>query len=323
MDLSAVEGLADLIDAETEAQRRQALRQLEGTLGHLVESIRIGLIDASALIEAELDFADERDVPDAAAHRARPLLATARAEIDLALAGAVRGERLRDGYTVVIAGPPNAGKSTLLNALARRDVALVSPLPGTTRDAIEVRCDLDGLPVTFVDTAGLRDSIEPIEQAGMARARVHMGSADLVLWLEPDVVGGDHSFAAPGPDERRTLRVLTKVDLAGAGASVRDGIVGISALTGFGLDRLVAEVSVRAGEALGQGDAVATRERHRSALAQASLALARADDALGAGHDELAAEDVRLAMAELGRITGRIDVDDVLNRIFAQFCIGK
>ena len=170
IDLTATEGLADLIDAETEAQRRQAVRQLDGVMARQVEAWRDRLLDALAGAEAALDFADEEDVPSTGWEcEVTAGLQRLRSEVAAALAGAARGERLRDGMTVVIAGPPNAGKSTLLNALARRDVAIVSPIPGTTRDAIEVRCDLGGLPVTFIDTAGLRDSEDALEREGMAR----------------------------------------------------------------------------------------------------------------------------------------------------------
>src|SRR5215207_3207936 len=238
MDLSAVEGLADLIDAETEAQRRQALRQLEGRLGGLVEAWR---------------------------------------------------ERLVVGFVVVLAGPPNAGKSTLLNALARRDVAIVSPVAGTTRDAIEVRCDLNGLPVTFVDTAGLRDSADPIEREGVARARAKLGAADLALWLVAADLPGE---AAPVGDVP-LLRVGTKSDLGGADAQAVD--LTVSAATGAGLADLLDRIGREAEAALGTGDAVVTRERHRRALDMAVAALARAEAALADNAFlELAVEDVRL-----------------------------
>ncbi len=211
MDLTAVEGLADLIDAETEAQRRQAVRQLDGALGRAVEGWRATLLDVLAATEAALDFSDEGDVDDEALpEAARSAASHARDAIRATLADGRRGERLRDGFTVVLAGAPNAGKSTLLNALARRDVAIVSDIPGTTRDAIEVRCDLGGLPVLLVDTAGLRDSTDAIEVEGVARSRRRIDQADLVLWLcEP---GGD----APPPLSVPVLVVATKVDLSEA-----------------------------------------------------------------------------------------------------------
>ena len=220
MDLSAVEGLADLIDAETEAQRRQALRQLEGRLGSLVESWRERLIECLALLEAALDFSDEPDVAAGVEEQAAVLGKNVTEELARHLAEGGRGERLREGFTVVLAGPPNAGKSTLLNALARRDVAIVSAIPGTTRDAIEVRCDLCGLPVTFVDTAGLRDTSDPIEIQGVSRTRAHVEQADLVLWLAaPDC--GDSGDNPGVPAGVTGLRIGTKSDLAAAAAGRR------------------------------------------------------------------------------------------------------
>ena len=317
MDLSAVEGLADLIDAETEAQRRQALRQLEGALSGKVTEWRDRLADALALAEAGLDFTDEADVSATASSEALAISHTVSGEVEAELARASRGERLREGFVVVIAGPPNAGKSTLLNALARRDVAIVSPHAGTTRDAIEVRCDLGGLPVTFVDTAGLRQAADPVEREGIARTRQRAREADLVLWLAaPDTgLGPAETFDAP------TLTVATKRDLASGGPEAH---LSVSARTGEGLDRLVDEVR-RAAEAglNGAGDAVITRERHRRALEDVASALSRAQEAHRAGHDELAAEDLRLALRALGRVTGQVDVEEILDRIFGQFCIGK
>ena len=314
MDLSRVEGLADLIDAETEAQRRQALRQLEGALGGLMEDWRARLIDALALLEAALDFSDEGDVPAHLETEAGAMLRGLAGEIGRNLADGRRGERLREGFVVVLAGPPNAGKSSLLNALARRDVAIVSATPGTTRDAIEVRCDLGGLPVTFVDTAGLRASEDPIEQAGMARTRARLGTADLTLWLAaPDA-------AEPPPkDAGPLLKVATKADLGPAG----DADLAISAVTGQGLSALLDRIEREAEATLGQGDAVITRERHRAALTRACEALDRAGHALPEGRTELAAEDARLALRAIGEITGRVDVEHVLDRLFATFCIGK
>jgi tRNA modification GTPase len=316
MDLSAVEGLADLIDAETEAQRRQALRQLEGSLAGTVAGWRERLADALALAEAGLDFSDEADVAADAASRAAATADAIRREVEAELARAGQGERLREGFVVVIAGPPNAGKSTLLNALARREVAIVSPHAGTTRDAIEVRCDLGGLPVNFVDTAGLRDALDPVEQEGVARARLRAGAADLVLWLQPPEGGG------PVPDLRASdlLELGTKADLAPA----LPGRLAVSAKTGSGIPDLLETVQRRAEAALtGGGDAVVTRERHRRALADVVEALQRAEAVWRSGQDELAAEDLRLALRALGRITGQVDVEDILGRVFAQFCIGK
>jgi tRNA modification GTPase len=317
MDLSAVEGLADLIDAETEAQRRQALRQLEGALSHKVTQWRDRLSDALALAEAGLDFTDEADVSDQASSEAQAIVHSVRTEIDVELARAGAGERLREGFVVVIAGPPNAGKSTLLNAFARREVAIVSPHAGTTRDAIEVHCDLGGLPVTFVDTAGLRDASDPVEQEGIALTRRRARDADLVLWLAaPDTADlGAEVFGAP------VVAVATKRDL---GLAAGRASYFVSGLTGEGLDALVEEVRGRAeADLTGGGDGVITRERHRRAFEDVAVALTRAKDAHRAGHDELAAEDLRLALRALGRITGQVDVEEILDRIFGQFCIGK
>jgi tRNA modification GTPase len=314
MDLSQVEGLADLIDAETEAQRRQAQAQLDGALGGRVESWRDRLIEALALLEAALDFSDEGDVPQGLEDRAWAAIDGMEAEIARALDDERRGERLRHGFVVVIAGPPNAGKSTLLNALARREVAIVSPVPGTTRDAIEVRCDLDGLPVTFVDTAGLRDTDDPVEQEGVARARARAAAADLVLRLVPP---GRSQGGPGGPG----LVVATKADLGGPPSS--DADLAVSARTGEGLDRLLARIAGQAEAAIGLGDAVVTRERHRRALERTREALGRAEAALGRDEAELGAEDVRLALRSLGEVTGRVDVEHILDRLFGSFCIGK
>ena len=319
MDLSQAEGLADLIDAETEAQRRQGLRQLEGRLGSLVEEWRETLIEALSKLEAALDFSDEGDVVGPLEADAYSLVSGVCAPIQEHLAQGTRGERLRDGFTVVLTGAPNAGKSTLLNALARRDVAIVSEVPGTTRDAIEVRCDLAGLPVIFVDTAGLRGAADAIEREGMARTHARAASADLVLWL-----------VAPGAEEQQDdasaphqlpagLRLGTKADLGRPYLSATD--LTVSAQTGAGIADLLDRLRAEAEAALGKGDAVVTRERHRLALERAAAALARVN---GSGlATELVAEDVRLALRALGEITGRVDVEQVLDRLFASFCIGK
>jgi len=315
MDLSQVEGLADIIDAETEAQRRQAMRQLGGRLGNAAEGWRERVLQALALLEASLDFSDEGDVPEGL--EAEILRLTGEVEEEIAGALASRsGERLREGLTVVLAGPPNAGKSTLLNALARRDVAIVSPIAGTTRDVIEVHCDLGGLPVVIVDTAGLRESADLIEQEGVSRARTRAQDADLVLWLVPP-----EGEASPPPPARRLLKLGTKADL---NRNRPDCDLLISASTGEGMPELVSRLEAEAASLMGQGDAVITRERHRLALGRAQEALQRARAMLaGRGPLELAAEEVRLAARAIGEITGRVDVEDVLDRLFSNFCIGK
>lgn len=313
MGLSEVEGLADLIDAETEIQRRQALRQLDGKLGAQAEQWREAAIACQAKVEAALDFADEGDVPARLEEEAQAAARELLTDLEEHLSDSRRGERLREGFHVVLAGPPNAGKSTLLNALARRDVAIVSPIAGTTRDVIEVRCDLDGLPVTIVDTAGLREAGDVIEEAGMARARGRMAQADLVLWLDP----ADDPAPLPA-DLGPHLHVVTKIDRVDA--PVLRGNIAIAAPSGIGMDALLARLRDAAESLFGEGDALITRERHRVALVEACNALRR-----GCEQDEteLFAEDMRLAARAIGRISGRVDVEDVLDQLFSSFCIGK
>jgi tRNA modification GTPase len=334
LDLTAVEGLADLIAAETQAQRRLALRQLKGLIGDRAEAWRRRLIEALALVEARIDFSDEADVPEdllgPALHAAQQL----RDEIAGVLADGRRGERLRDGLVVAIAGPPNAGKSTLLNRLARREAAIVSPYAGTTRDVIEVHLDLDGYPVTLLDTAGIRDSAEPVEQEGVRRARERAAAADLVLWVIDPSAGG---LAANGHPENladaEIWLVRNKIDLAGnstcAKATEPDNYeykftLSISALTGIGIDALTAALSAYAKTYFAATEsAVITRARHRHALEKTVAAL---DRALARDHstdEELIAEELRAAATTLGRLTGRVDVEDILDVIFRDFCIGK
>jgi tRNA modification GTPase len=315
MDLAQVEGLADIIDAETEAQRRQAMLQLGGRLGDAAESWRESVLQVLALLEASLDFSDEGDVPEDLEEEILGMIDRVRGEIGRAMANR-SGERLREGLTVVLAGPPNAGKSTLLNALARRDVAIVSPIAGTTRDVIEIHCDLGGLPVIIVDTAGLRESGDMIEQEGVSRARARAQDADLVLWLVPPE--GEESEP---PRAQRLLRIGTKSDLN----RVRhDCDLTIAAATGEGLPELIAHLEEEASALMGKGDAILTRERHRNALERAHAALERARAMLVVhGPLELAAEEARLAARAIGELTGRVDVEDVLDRLFFSFCIGK
>ncbi|MBE7196471.1 MAG: tRNA uridine-5-carboxymethylaminomethyl(34) synthesis GTPase MnmE [Parafilimonas terrae] len=319
MDLAEAEAVADLIDAETEGQRRQALRQLDGALSRQVAAWRAEAIDCLAAAEAALDFADEGDVNDAGLDAA--LLGRAanlRDQIAAALRDGRRGERLRDGFTVVLAGSPNAGKSTLLNALSRREVAIVSDTPGTTRDAIEVRLDLGGLPVLLVDTAGLRDPAEAVEAEGIRRTRARIESADLVLALVAP--GGETPDIAACAD---TVTVHTKGDLlAGFQHPLPDASLTVSARTGDGIDALMDTIQAHAEAGLGQGDALITRARHRAAL---EACVSHLDRLLrGAdGPPELVAEDLRLAVRALGEVAGHVGVEDVLDRLFAGFCIGK
>ncbi len=331
LDLTAVEGLADLIAAETPAQRKQAFRQLKGLIGDRAEAWRHRLIGALALVEARIDFADEADVPEdligPAVHAAQQL----RSEIVEALAGGGRGERLREGLVVAIAGPPNAGKSTLLNRLARRDVAIVSPYPGTTRDVIEVHLDLDGYPVTLLDTAGIRDSAEPVEQEGVRRARERAADADLVLWVIDGSAEDRRGFPEKKLDASKIWLVVNKIDLTpsrgrGAVKNEYEVICSISASTGAGMDLLLGRLAGFAGEYFATVEAgIVTRARHRHLFEETVAALDRAlaEAAKPGEHEELVAEELRSAATALGRVTGRVDVEDILDVIFRDFCIGK
>ena len=318
LGLTEAEGIADLIDAETEAQRRQALRQLDGALGRRVAAWRDRLIDLLAGVEAALDFSDEGDVDDDALDAALFVKARViRDAIAAALDDGGRGERLRDGFTVVLAGPPNAGKSTLLNALSRRDAAIVSPVPGTTRDVIEVRCDLGGLPVLLIDTAGLREAGDALEAEGIRRTRARIAQADLVLLLaEAGSTSDVTDLSVPMPP---VLRVQTKADLS-EGSRSAEGHV-ISAMTGEGLDTLLDAIEHHASVSIGGEAALITRQRHREGLTRCRDHLDRLVQ--GAVLPELAAEDLRLAVRALGEVAGQVGVEEMLDRLFSGFCIGK
>ncbi|MEW6437361.1 MAG: tRNA uridine-5-carboxymethylaminomethyl(34) synthesis GTPase MnmE [Pseudomonadota bacterium] len=316
LDLSEVEGLADLIEAETDMQRRQALRQARGTLRHKVEAWRQALLEASALLEAEIDFADEGDVAPLARKELAQALAPVRADLTAALAQGRAGEIVRDGVTVVIAGPPNAGKSTLLNTLARREAAIVSPIPGTTRDAIEVHLDIAGFAFVLIDTAGLRETADPVESIGVARTRARVDAADLVLWLSETSAPAPADLPASVP----VWPIHSKSDLDGGAPS---GGLAISAMTGANLDRLIEKLAGFVRDAAGQIESgLITRERHRRAFEKAAAALDRAGAEIN-GPVELLGEDLRTAIRALESLIGRIDVEDVLGEIFARFCIGK
>lgn len=343
LDLTEVEGLGDLIAAETEAQRRQAFRQMKGLLGGRAEGWRKQLIDAQAMIEAPIDFSDEGDVPD---DLSAPALAIARelaGEISAVLAAGRRGERLREGLVVAIAGPPNVGKSTLLNRIAGREVAIVSPHAGTTRDALEVHLDLKGYPVTLIDTAGVRDSDDPVEQEGIRRARAKAEEADLVLWLR-------EAGAAESPTSEKTGKILIVINKSDTvdprsedvinneaefsnefssnealevGVS-RETPLRVSARTGLGVDALLERMAEFADRHLGGAEpALVTRERHRHALQTTVEALNRAMELPGRGAEDLVAEELRAASTALGRLTGRVDVEDILDVLFRDFCVGK
>jgi len=321
IDLAEVEGIADLVAAETEAQRRQALRQMDGALSRLVETWRERLVGLLARLEALLDFPEEGLPAELERELARGIASLAEA-IRRHLGDDRRGERLRAGFSVAILGAPNVGKSSLLNWLARREAAIVSTIAGTTRDVIEVDLDLGGYPVAVADTAGLRDSDDPIEGEGIRRARARAAAADLKLVMfdaatEPDATSlsllDGHSIA-----------VANKIDLAVSGPDRRlppDCLL-ISVVAGAGMERLLAAIEERVREGLAPAEAapVITRARHRQAL---ELALGELSEARAQPELELMAENLRLAARALARISGRIDVEDVLDRLFREFCIGK
>ena len=419
LDLTAVEGLADLVMAETEGQRRQAFRQMTGALRDRSENWRTQLIQALALVEARIDFSDEADVPQDLVTPALQIARSLEGDIASVLAEGSRGERLREGFVVAIAGPPNAGKSTLLNRIAKREAAIVSPYAGTTRDVIEVHLDLDGLPVTFLDTAGIRETDDPVEREGVRRARERAASADLILWIVeagdtsrpdeagdvtwPDVTGSASRLSddagnigrAPSASAGTTSRSLggretggvthlssnaggllskesgltpawlirNKIDLHQELIRRNERLIqskgksepgvrlnkplknmahrpltekneiefifnepefNISARTGEGLDVLLNALAHHVGKFLtGAESAVVTRQRHRRALQDALIALRRALVPDLSTREDLLAEELRLAARALGRLTGRVDVDDVLDVIFRDFCIGK
>jgi tRNA modification GTPase len=332
LDLTEAEGLDDLIHADTDRQRRQALRQLKGLLGDKARDWRAQIIEASALIEAGIDFSDEGDVP---AELIAPALAKVKmllGEIQEVLAAQGRSERLREGLVVAIAGPPNVGKSTLMNQLAQREVAIVSPHAGTTRDIIEVQLDLDGYPVTVIDTAGIRETDDPVEQEGVRRARARAAEADLVLWM----MDAQHE-QRPQEGAAPLWTVRNKIDLdavrgdspkpsqAGVtGQARRPGSdFGISASRGDGIAELISALVGFARDYLGSGEvSLISRARQRKLLEETADSLQRSIEVTGRG-EELAAEELRAAAYSLGRLLGRVDVEDILDKIFRDFCIGK
>jgi tRNA modification GTPase len=336
IDLTQIEALADLVAAETEAQRRQAFHQLRGLLGNRAEAWRATVIEALALVEAGIDFSDEGDVPKDLLAEALAIVRPLAQELSQ-VPGTGRGERLREGLWVAIAGPPNAGKSTLLNRLARREAAIVAPTAGTTRDVIEVHLDLGGYPFNLLDTAGFNEkSDDPIEREGMRRAMEVAARADLVLWvvdpratdaLAPSTVDQEPSFS---PYVTRWL-VANKIDLLDGEAKAKFATtVGrwpvhhIAAATGEGVDALVAAIVDFAGQMFPPEPALVTRERQRAHIQDATFALVGACQRIeeGAG-EELVAEALRQALVALGKLTGRVDVEEILDVIFRDFCIGK
>jgi tRNA modification GTPase len=339
LDLTAVEGLADLVAAETQAQRRQALGHMRGLLGERAESWRQRLIEALALVEAGIDFSDEEDVPREAMARALGLIGPLAEEIAAATRG--HGERLREGLRVAIAGAPNAGKSTLFNRLARREAAIVSPFPGTTRDVLEVHLDLSGYPVTLLDTAGIRASDDPVEREGVRRASEQAAQADLVLWMvdaatiAPAGVPGagmgalQREWEATVPADAQVWLLVNKVDLLPDTQSIESKfgpeltVHLLSAQSGEGIDGLVEALAGFAGAFFTAEPALVSRTRQRALLAETVTALRDARAAARNGRDEIVAEHLRLAARALGRLLGRVDVEDVLDVIFRDFCIGK
>ena len=319
LDLTEAEAIADLVDAETAAQRRQALRQMEGALGRLYEDWRGRLTRALAHLEADIDFPDE-DLPAGVGPAVRPVIERLAAEIAGHLDDGHRGERLRDGISVAIVGAPNAGKSSLLNALARRDAAIVSETAGTTRDVIEVHLDVGGYPVVLADTAGLREATDAVETEGIRRALARAEAADLRIAVFDAGALPDLDPRTAALVDAAAVVVVNKIDMR-PGAELPAGALAVSALTGHGLPELVRRLESLVADRFAVGPAPAlTRARHRAALEECRAALLRA---LEAPLPELAAEDVRMASRALGRITGRVDVEDLLDVIFRDFCIGK
>jgi tRNA modification GTPase len=332
LDLTEAEGLDDLIHADTDRQRRQALRHLKGLLGDRARDWRTQIIEASALIEAGIDFSDEGDVPAELIAPALAKIKTLLGEIQQVLAEQGRSERLRDGLVVAIAGPPNVGKSTLMNQLARREVAIVSPHAGTTRDIIEVQLDLDGYPVTVIDTAGIRETDDPVEQEGVRRARARAAEADLVLWL-----GDAQPDANSHEGDASVWLIRNKIDLDGARSEAvgqwpteakpgrRSGVAdfAISASRGDGISELIAALVGFAQNYFGRGEGgLISRVRQRQLLQQTAVSLQCSISSVGEG-EELVAENLRIAAQSLGRLLGRVDVEELLDVIFREFCVGK
>ncbi len=319
MDLAQAEAVADLIDAETAAQAGQALGQLDGALSQTYAGFRRDLLTALALVEAEIDFPDE-EVPDNLARSAGPVLDRLIADLKAALADARRGERVREGYRIVLIGETNAGKSSLFNALVAREAAIVTPIAGTTRDVLDADLIIGGFAVTLSDTAGLRDSADPVEAEGVRRARARAEAADLRLWIRGpgDAEGDAAGFARPSD-----LLVLTKADL-GVGRAVEGfETLSVSTATGQGLSELHDWIAARLAQDLSGADFPAvTRERHRRRLAEA-LCAAEAGRAALEVAPEMAGDDLRRAADALARVTGAIGVEDILGEVFSTFCIGK
>jgi len=328
LDLTQAEAIADLVQAETDAQRRQALRQLGGELRKHYDRWKNDLVRALAHLEALIDFPDE-DLPEATFEALRASLDRLERSIGEHLDDNRRGERLRSGFTIAIVGPANAGKSSLINVVAQRDLAITAPTPGTTRDILEAHLDIDGLPVTIVDTAGIRDSADAVEQEGVRRAFGRAETADLkVLVLDATTDAVPPPALAPIVD-RNTIIVLNKIDLVPTPRAVSPSGPSsrlVSVRTGEGMSELIALLGGSIAERYGLREApTLTRARHRRALEAARGAISRAHAGLSgrATLPELPAEDLRLAVRHLGEITGEVGVEEILDMVFKDFCIGK
>jgi tRNA modification GTPase len=326
LDLMEVEGLADLIDAETAQQRALALKHMGGEASNRLNRWRNTLIEARALMEAEIDFPDEGDVPPALKADALRLIEQLAQELREELRRSTFAERLREGFTVVLAGAPNAGKSTLLNALVRRDVAITSPTPGTTRDTLDVHLDVQGLPLTLMDTAGLRNSEDAIEREGIARARARMREADLVLVLESGEDAPLDAFLEELPEAIPLWRIRTQIDLLDSDEQQRlsqSYTHVLSAVSGQGLDALLSALAdFFRDHAVEGAQAALTRVRHRT---QVLDALRWMDGVLGEPDRplEILAEELRYATDSLSKLVGHVSVDDLFDTLFSRFCIGK
>lgn len=313
MDLTEAEGIADLVAAETEAQRVQALRQMDGALGTIYRGWAARLLRVLAQLEALIDFPDE-DLPPGVLDAGRSEIAALAVEVHAHLKDGRRGELLRDGLVFAVTGPPNVGKSTLVNALAQREVSIVTASPGTTRDVVEARVVLGGVPVTLLDTAGLRVVTDPAEAEGVQRARARAQAADVVIAVNDEVL----DFGAVATGSAAVVNVQTKLDL---GRPRRPGVIGVSVLTGVGMAALGTQLTELARSlTASSGPPALTRTRHRAALSEAAERLEQAGLATW---PELQAEDVRLSLRAFGRVTGSVGVEDVLDSVFGQFCIGK
>jgi len=321
MDLAQAEAVADLIDAETDAQKSQALGQLDGALSAAYAGFRRDLLKALSLVEAEIDFPDE-EVPDNLARTAGPILDALAADLRAALADSDRGRRVREGYRIVLIGETNAGKSSLFNALVAREAAIVTPIAGTTRDVLDADIMIGGYAVTLSDTAGLRDSDDPVEAEGIRRARLRAEGADLRLWVRSPSTEGD-TDPAFGFIRSSDLQVLNKSDLGAVATAPDLEALSVSTTTGQGLSELHDWIAARLARDLSGADFPAvTRERHRRRLAEALAAVEAGRRALDLA-PEMAGDDLRRAADALARVTGAIGVEDILGEVFSSFCIGK